>query len=405
MIDSTKTESESHVPCEQVRTGPLVSFVVPCYNLAHLLLECITSILAQSYPHFEILIMDNCSPDSTPEIAQSFHDPRVKHIRNQVNLGHIRNFNKGITMSRGKYVWLISADDLLRSPHVLGRFVDLMERNPDVGYTFCRAVELQGGKELGVERFDYGNEDRIWDGPAFLARLIRCNCIAQSSGMVRRECYDRVGLFPLDMPHAGDWYLWCLLALQHRVAYFSEPMVSCRVHDQSLTSLLNRGDTAVCVVDELNVLWRVRHQAELAGISSLHGACNRSIAYRAARALDCGPTGGERPGLSVADFEAILQSHVTDATDEEDIRALIYTGLGDEQYWQGEYRKAARSYQLGLKLRPWRLKTWAKYMLMGTGAFGTSVRRLFYQLRNSSAATTWARRLERIAEVRRMMLY
>jgi glycosyltransferase involved in cell wall biosynthesis len=386
---------------ENGNMNPLVSFVVPCYNLAHLLSECINSILAQSYPHFEILIMDNCSPDNTPEVAGSFLDPRVKHIRNPVNLGHIRNFNQGITMSRGKYVWLISADDFLRSPHVLARFVDLMERNPDVGYTFCRAVELQGTQEMGVARFDYGNEDRIWDGPPFLARLVRCNCIAQSSGMVRKECYGKVGLFPLDMPHAGDWYLWCVLALHYRVAYLADPMVCCRVHDQSLTNTLNRADAAVCIVDELNVLWRVRRQAELAGIFSLCDACNQCIGYRVARALESEPSGGERHGLSGTDVETMLGHHVKDAKDEQDIRALIYTSLGDELYWRGKYSQARRSYWSGLKLRPWRLKTWTKYMLMGTGAFGVSVRRLFYRLKKSSS---WARGLERIAEGKRLML-
>ena len=402
--DGTEMDDPTQIQRDGVNVGPLVSFVVPCYNLAHLLSECVMSILAQSFPDFEILIMDNCSPDNTREVARSFHDPRVKHIRNPVNLGHICNFNKGITMSRGKYVWLISADDFLRSPNVLARFVDLMERRPDVGYAFCRSVELQEGKELGVARFDYGNVDRVWDGPAFLARLIRCNCIAQSSGMVRKECYDRVGLFPLDMPHAGDWYLWCLMALHYRVAYFSEPMVSCRVHDQSLTNLLNREEAAVCLMDELNVLWRVRSQAELAGMPFLRRACDRSIAYRAARSLHCGPSRGGRTGLSPADFEAILYSHVADANDKKNIQALIHTSLGDEQYWQGEYRQASRSYWVGLKLRPWRLKTWTKCILMGTGAFGIAARQLFYQLRRSSATSARAGRIEKVADLKRTML-
>jgi glycosyltransferase involved in cell wall biosynthesis len=328
----------------------------------------------------------------------------VKHIRNETNLGHIRNFNKGIRMATGKYVWLISADDLLRSPDVLAQFVDLMERNPDIGYTFCRSIEFQDGKERGVARFDYGNEDRVWDGPAFLARLVRCNCIALSSGMVRRECYDKVGLFPLDMPHAGDWYLWCVLALHGRVAYFSEPMVLCRVHDQSLTNALNREEAAICLIDELNVLWRVRQQAELAGIFSLRSTCNQSLGRRAARALHSGPAGGEYPGLSRTDFEAILKSHVTDANDEEDIRALVYTSLGDEQYWHGEYREAARSYWLGLKLRPRRLKTWTKYALLGTGGFGFFIRRFVYQLRNATAGSLWTRRLDRIPRAKHTTL-
>src|SRR5947209_11370258 len=85
---------------------PKVSFVVPCYKLAHLLPECINSILSQTFKDFEILIMDDCSPDNTEEIARSFKDPRVKHIRNDPNLGHLRNYNKGIELSRGRYIWL-----------------------------------------------------------------------------------------------------------------------------------------------------------------------------------------------------------------------------------------------------------------------------------------------------------
>jgi glycosyltransferase involved in cell wall biosynthesis len=119
---------------------PSVSFVVPCYKLAHLLPECINSILSQSYREFEILIMDDHSPDATPEVAASFKDPRVRHIRNDPNLGHLRNYNKGIELSRGRYVWLISADDYLGNRYVLERFVALLDENPRVGYTFCPAA-------------------------------------------------------------------------------------------------------------------------------------------------------------------------------------------------------------------------------------------------------------------------
>lgn len=66
---------------------PTVSFIVPCYKLAHLLPDCVNSILSQTYRDFEVLIMDDCSPDNTPQVAQSFPDPRVTHIRNDPNLG------------------------------------------------------------------------------------------------------------------------------------------------------------------------------------------------------------------------------------------------------------------------------------------------------------------------------
>lgn len=356
---------------------PVVSFVVPCYNLGHFLPQCIESIGAQTYRDFEILIMDNCSPDNTPEIAQSFNDPRVRHIRNDVNIGHLRNFNKGITMSRGKYVWLVSADDYLRSPDVLQRFVDVMEQNPGVGYVFCRAVEVRGSKEVGPAPWtECAIGDQIWNAPTFVKRLIESNCVVMSSAMVRRECYSKLALFPLDMPYAGDWYLWLVFALNYGVAYLSEPMVCCRIHEESLTTLFSQGNTPVCIVDELNVLWRVARQAEAANGRSFRGICNASIASRVARSLRAAPGGDTRPGLSEADFEKLLGSNARDRKDERDVRSRVYMILGDDQYWHGEYKEAMRSYWLGLKLRPLWAKVWTKYLLLRMGKLGIRARRL-----------------------------
>ena len=68
-------------------TDPMVSFVVPCHKLAHWLPDCVASILSQTCRDFEVLIMDDCSPDNTSEVARSFQDPRVRYIRNETNLG------------------------------------------------------------------------------------------------------------------------------------------------------------------------------------------------------------------------------------------------------------------------------------------------------------------------------
>src|ERR1700730_2438621 len=114
--------------------NPKVSFIVPCFKIAHLLAECVSSILSQTYDDFEIIIMDDCSPDNTGDVAQSFTDQRVKYVRNEINLGHLRNYNEGIRRSRGEYIWLISADDRLRTPYVLQRYVNLMDAKPEIGF-------------------------------------------------------------------------------------------------------------------------------------------------------------------------------------------------------------------------------------------------------------------------------
>ncbi|HET8925055.1 MAG TPA: glycosyltransferase [Candidatus Acidoferrum sp.] len=365
--------------------NPLVSFVVPCYKLAHLLPQCVNSILAQTYGNFEVLIMDNCSPDNTPEVAASFDDPRVTHIRNDVNLGHVRNFNKGISMARGKYVWLVSADDWLRGTAVLGRYVELMERNPEVGYVFCRAVEVQGSQEIGAASWtNCGKKERIWNGRGFLKRLIQGNCIVMSSAMVRKKCYETVGTFSLEMPHANDWYLWCVLALHNQVAYFPEPMVFVRIHEESLTTAFNKKSNSVCVVDELSVLWRVARLAELTGAFSHRHPFNACIANRAARALKSGPAESTGPGLTEPDFEALLRRHVRDSKDEADIRARVFMAVGDEHFWRGEYRKATQAYWLGIRLRPLWLRSWTKYLLLRTGGVGVRIRRFLLDLRRQS---------------------
>jgi glycosyltransferase involved in cell wall biosynthesis len=306
---------------------PLVTFVVPCYKLAHLLPECVNSILKQDYENFEVLIMDNCSPDRTPEVAQSFNDPRIQHIRNESNLGHIRNYNKGMTLARGKYVWLLSADDMLRSPHVLGRFVDVMERNPRVGYVFCRAVELHQGKEKEIVPWaDCGDEDCIWNDTSFLMRLIQTNCIVAPTVLMRKAGHDKVGLFQPDLPFASDWYMWCMLAMQYDVAYLSDPMVCYRVHEESLTTLYSRDYARICVGDELTVLWRVGREAELANILSLRGACEAAFLRRAVHLLRAGLQ-GVTLSISVAEFEEILQSRIGDVEDAKEIRASVYTRL------------------------------------------------------------------------------
>jgi hypothetical protein len=352
---------------------PLVSFIVPCYNLAQFLKPCVTSILQQTYQTFEVLIMDNCSPDDTPLVATSFGDPRVKHIRHDENIGHLRNFNRGIDLSRGKYVWLLSADDMLRTPDVLARFVSVMESNPEIGYVFCRAMAIIDEREVGIPRWaNPGNDDTVWNGTAFLRELIQANCIVASSVMVRAHCYRTVGLYPLDMPFACDWYLWCTFALYYDVAYLSEPMVAVRLHERSLTTSFQQADTHLCLNDELGVIWRVRRRAETAGRTSIRIACTDAFISRAVAALN--PRGESSRAVSDSALSAIIHQQLLHPQLATQIQARLYCRLADEKYWRAEYSQAQRWYWCSLRLCPWSLKSWIKYMLLQLGAVGVSIR-------------------------------
>jgi hypothetical protein len=358
---------------------PLVTFVVPCYKLAHLLPECLNSILMQTYPDFEVLVMDNCSPDQTPEVAKSLQDPRLQHVRNETNIGHVRNFNKGIMMARGKYVWLVSADDFLISPHALSRYVDMMERNPQAGYVFSCATTAQGANQTReIPSYAYaGKVDRIWNGRVFLKRLIRNNCIIMSSVMARKECLVKVGMFSLDMPHANDWYLWLSMALLYDVAYLSESMACCRVHGESLTAAFNQGNDHLCFADEVNVICSIARQAQMAGLPWLSKACNSSIVSHAVQAMRSSQDEHATAlGLGESDLELLLQQKTKDSKDGEDLRARLSVAIGDAAFWNGDRIKAISSYSASLKLRPLWVKSWMKYLLLRLGSVGVGARRL-----------------------------
>ena len=364
--------------------NPRVSFVVPCYNLGHLLSECVTSILSQTYGDLEVLIMDDCSPDQTPEVAQSFRDPRVTHVRNDPNLGHLRNYNKGIGLARGKYVWLISADDCLRRTCVVERYVRLMEDHPGVGYVFCPAVRLEEGREGDVIDYSWhGSRDAIFDGRRFLATLVKANTIAAPTGMVRKECYDRLGMFPLDMPWGGDWYLWCLFALHYDVAYLAEPMVYYRRHALTMTNQLMSGSVRHCSEEDVAIPWIIKRKAEEAGDRSVVAASRRALAVEYARSVATQRYKSSGPVMTLEEFEASLHQNASDAGEERWIRARVYVGIADAAYWQCDFERAREFYAKGLREDVRMPKVLLKYALLALGTAGIACRNGLPSLRRA----------------------
>ena len=373
-----RSRPTSHAPCpddtgESQRRSPIkVSFVVPCYRLAHLLGECVDSILAQSYGDFEVLIMDDCSPDATPEVAASFTDPRVRHVRNETNLGHLANYNKGIELSKGEYVWLISADDRLRSAEVLDRFVAVLDEHPDVGFVFCPAVTFDSRAEGGVT-VSHGSADVVFRNGEFLECLLHCNCVAAPAALVRRRCYERDGLFPLDLRFAGDWYMWSAFALSEGVAYLAEPMVNYRLHDLNMTKTC-MADPSRIVAEGIAVRWRVRRLIEAVGSRRLLTSSKQFMAYYFGALLAHRALHGAALGLDLPEFEDSLREYANNWRERAEVRALTFAAAGDQHYDAADRATARRYYEWALRENPASIRTWIKYALLRVGPQGARLR-------------------------------
>jgi glycosyltransferase involved in cell wall biosynthesis len=132
---------------------PTVSVCLPLYKGAKFLGEAIESVLAQTYSDFELLIGDDCSPDNSAEIMKEYasRDKRIKVWTNETNLGHYGNYNACIKRVSGKYVKLFAQDDILH-PQMLERFVNVMEKNPNVTLINCtRAWMDEHGQPIKIE--------------------------------------------------------------------------------------------------------------------------------------------------------------------------------------------------------------------------------------------------------------
>ncbi len=134
--EKTNQEDESHVKNElnlsSYTNEDLVSIITPAYNCAKYIGETIDSVLAQTYPHWEMLIVDDCSTDNTEEIVKSYNDPRIKYLKNEKNSGAALSRNYALREAKGRWIAFLDSDDMWM-PEKLEHQISFMKNN---GYYF-----------------------------------------------------------------------------------------------------------------------------------------------------------------------------------------------------------------------------------------------------------------------------
>jgi glycosyltransferase involved in cell wall biosynthesis len=134
--------------------NPLVSIGMPVYNGAHFLRGALDSLLKQEFEDFEILISDNASTDDTRSICTEYarRDERIQYLPNDTNIGALKNFNRVLSLARGKYFMWASYDDLWE-PAFVSKLVSALEANPPAVLAFCSCYRMDPeGKILRANR-------------------------------------------------------------------------------------------------------------------------------------------------------------------------------------------------------------------------------------------------------------
>lgn len=204
---------------------PLVSIVVPVYNAGAYLRESLDSIVAQRYPHREVLVMDDASTDGSAEVIASYGD-RVIHHRQPANRGQFANVNAGLERAQGKYIAVYHADDIY-APTIVEREVAYLETHPEAGAVFCLDIFVNAeGQEYGRLRLPPELET---DQPLSYAVIIngllthKNRFLVGPTSMVRASVYRELG------PYRGDEYriaadleMWARIAKHHPLGIVHE---------------------------------------------------------------------------------------------------------------------------------------------------------------------------------------
>jgi glycosyltransferase involved in cell wall biosynthesis len=221
---------------------PLFSVIIPCFNHASFVGEAIEAVLAQTMDDLELIVVDDCSRDNSPEVIDKYvkKDPRVRAIYHQINQGISPSRDDAIRISRGAYLAFCDADDVWM-PNKLARQLEVLEKHPehDVAYSDA-AIINETGIETGAHFSDQFPVPGNGSGRLFDLLCTR-NFINIQTAILRRECIADSGYFAdgEGIKLVDDWWFWLRVSYRHSFIYTDELLAKYRVHQMS-TGLVQR---------------------------------------------------------------------------------------------------------------------------------------------------------------------
>ena len=214
--------------------SPKVSVIIPIYNQAKFIDNAIESVLKQSYQDFEIIVINDGSTDHTEAMVKGFIDFRIRYICHKKNLCLSEARNTGIRASRGEYIALLDADDEFL-PEKLDMQVKLLQNEPyDVGVVCAWSFNIDENGNYISKRCLPRKEGYIFKD------LLSTNYLSVPALLIRRECFEKVGLFDSSLDGQEDWDMWIRIAKFYKFSLIKIPLAKRRIHPHRISYHLER---------------------------------------------------------------------------------------------------------------------------------------------------------------------
>ncbi|MCH9703405.1 MAG: glycosyltransferase [Chlamydiae bacterium] len=219
---------------------PQITAVIPTYKRPELMRRAVTSMLAQSFTNFKIIICDNASGDRTAEVAAELMkmDSRVSYFQQRENLGAMANFQSGLQKVDTPFVSFLCDDDIAQ-PHFYESIFSLVAKYPDCGiYSGRGAILFEDGK-ITLSKLSCQPMDGYYPAPEGFFAILRRSHISFLASIYSTKFLKDLGGFDLRLTIGGDEYITTQLAAKHPIAIqtFDSPLVHATQHDQKLSGI------------------------------------------------------------------------------------------------------------------------------------------------------------------------
>ena len=232
---------------------PTVSVVMPSYNHEKYVGEAIESVLGQTLQDFEFVIADDGSSDSTVFEIKKFEDPRIKLFCFPKNMGADVAANHCISVAKGKYIAMLSSDDVFMS-NKLEEQVSYLEDHPEIGMAFSHAetVDERGNSKehFYSTMFDKVNRSRHeWVNYFFY----NGNCLCHTSMLVRKSVFEDIGLYNPCYAQLSDFDFWIRASMKYELHIHDKKLTKLRIRDGEMNASGDR------VENKIRAEWEYKH--------------------------------------------------------------------------------------------------------------------------------------------------
>ena len=229
----------------------MVSVVIPLYNKVRHIERALDSVLAQTHPEFEVIVVNDGSTDGSERVVEQYTDPRIRLV-NQENAGVSVARNRGITEAKGELVAFLDADDEWLPEH-LATICRLKSKYPECG-AYASSYRVVSAKGRQAVYASGGIPEHPWEGVlhSYFRAALTSDPIWTSAVAVPRRVFETCGLFPVGVKTGEDTDMWCRIALKFPVAFSTQPGAVYHQEADSRSAVSVSGPSCPVVVHTLN---------------------------------------------------------------------------------------------------------------------------------------------------------